>query len=249
MWTRDALASETLASEARRYEGAVWRVVETQYKAATMRITDSLEEQALLEQILEASKPLVPEDCRHLDYLLYTPFRYAPYPFGSRFRRAQQQEGAFYASEVVETAIAESAFYQLLFFIESPEAKLPAGPGEYTAFSASCATARHIDLTAAPFNRDRATWTHPMAYGPCHDFADAARDAGIAIIRYESVRDPSHRANVAVLTCATFADPAPRALQTWHIFTRRHLVQARCESTRTALEFRREDFTGDPRVK
>lgn len=243
MWTPGALASE-----ARRYRGEVWRVVETQYKAATMRLTDSLEEQALLEDILEASKPLVPEECRHLDYLLYTPFRYAPYPYGSRFRRAQQPDGVFYAAEVVETAIAEAAFYQLLFFSESPEAKLPSGPGEYTAFSAACSTARHIDLTAAPFNRDRATWTHPTAYEPCQDFADAARAAGIAIHRYESVRDPSHRANVAVLTCAAFARPAPRALQTWHIFTRPQLVQARCESTRTALEFKREDFAGDPRV-
>lgn len=32
------------------------------------------------------------------------------------------------------------------------------------------------------------------------------RAADIAIIRYESVRDPSHRANIAVLTWAAFAD-------------------------------------------
>jgi hypothetical protein len=244
MWTPAALASD-----ARRYTGTVWRVVETQYKSATMRITDSLEEQAILEEILEESKPLVPEDCRRLDFLLSTPFRYAPYPVGSRFRRARQREGAFYAAETVETAIAEAAFYQLLFFIESPEAKLPSGPGEYTAFSAACATSRHVDLTAAPFGKHRAKWTQPVDYGPCQDFADAAREAGVQIIRYESVRDPSHRANIAVLSCAAFADAAPRARQTWHIFTRRHAVQARCESPQGAIEFKREDFAGDPRVK
>jgi hypothetical protein len=244
MWTPGALASE-----ARRYEGSIWRVVEAQHKVATMRITDSLEEQALLEEILEASKPLVPEDCRHLDYLLYTPFRYAPYPYGSRFRRAQQPEGVFYASEVVETAIAETAFYQLLFFTESPEAKLPSSAGEYTAFSAHCATARHIDLTASPFNRDRATWTHPTGYEACQDLADTTRAADIAILRYESVRDPSHRANIALLACVAFTDTAPRSLQTWHIFTRRHAVQARCETTRTQMEFRREDFAADPRLR
>lgn len=243
MWTPGALASE-----ARRYAGTIWRVVETQYKAATMRITDTLEEQALLEEILEESKPLVPEDCRHLDYLLYTPFRYAPYPYGSRFRRARQPDGVFYASEVVETAIAETAFYRLLFFTESPEAKLPSVAGEYTAFSARCATARHIDLTASPLSRERAAWTQPSDYGACHDLADTARAAEIGIIRYESVRDPSHRANIAVLTCAAFADPSPRALQTWHIFTRRHAVQARCETTRTQMEFRREEFAGDSRI-
>jgi hypothetical protein len=243
MWTAGALASE-----ARRYEGAIWRVVEAQHKVATMRITDTLEEQALLEAILEDSKPLVPEDCRHLDYLLYTPFRYAPYPYGSRFRRARQPEGVFYALEVVETAIAEAAFYQLLFFTESPDAKLPSGAGEYTAFSTRCATQRHLDLTATPLNRDRERWTHPNAYEACQDLADQARAAGIEILRTESVRDPSHRANIALLTCAAFAETAPRTLQTWHIFTRRHAVQARCETTRTQMEFRREEFAGDARL-
>ena len=41
-----------------------------------MTLVDSLEEQALLEQVLDDSKPAVPEGCRHLDYLLFTPFRY-----------------------------------------------------------------------------------------------------------------------------------------------------------------------------
>lgn len=76
-----------------------------------------------------------------------------------------------------------------------------------------------------------------------------ARAADIAIIRYESVRDPSHRAKVAVLICEAFADPSPRALQTWHIFTRRHAVQVRCETTRTQIEFRREDLASDSRLR
>ena len=62
------------------------------------------------------------------------------------------------------------------------------------------------------------------------------------------MRDPSHRANIALLTCAAFAETAPRTLQTWHIFTRRHAVQARCETTRTQMEFRREEFAEDARV-
>ena len=47
--------------------------------------------------------------------LLAAPFRYAPYPKGSRFRRANQREGAFYAAESVITAVAEMAFYRFLF--------------------------------------------------------------------------------------------------------------------------------------
>jgi hypothetical protein len=143
-----------------------------------MRITDTLEEQAILESMIEEVKPLVPPECRDLHYLLYTPFRYAPYPHGSRFRRARQREGAFYASERVETAIAETAFYRLLFYSEAPAARLPARPTEHTAFRAAAATERLIDLTAPPLDRDAALWRHPVDYRPCQELADAARAAG-----------------------------------------------------------------------
>ena len=42
----------------------------------------------------------------------------APYPIGSRFRRAGRTAGVFYAAESPETAVAEMAFYRLLFFAE-----------------------------------------------------------------------------------------------------------------------------------
>ena len=132
-------------------------MVEAQHRSSTMRITDTLEEQAILEDLIEEVKPPMPPECRGLHYLLYTPFRYAPYPHGSRFRRARQRDGAFYASERVETAIAETAFYRLLFHLEAPAARLPARPTEHTAFRVRAATERLIDLTAPPLDRDAAT--------------------------------------------------------------------------------------------
>ncbi len=69
------------------------------------------------ERLIEETKPEIPDERRHLDYLLATPFRYGPvYPHGSRFRRAGKTSGVFYAAEKVETAVAELAFYRLLFF-------------------------------------------------------------------------------------------------------------------------------------
>ena len=86
-----------------------------------MKIVDTLAEQGLLETLLERSKPPVPPECRHLHYLLATPFRYgAPYPTGSRFRRAGHTPGVFYASTSASTAIGELVFHRLLFFAESP---------------------------------------------------------------------------------------------------------------------------------
>src|SRR5215472_8269259 len=199
MWTPPALASE-----ARPWSGELWRVVESQSRVATLKLVDRLDEQAILEAELEGNKPLVPIACRTLDYLLATPFRYAPYPRGSRFRRARQPEGCFYAAEQVETAVAEEAFYRLLFFLDAPGAKRPANPQERTAFRVAAGTSRAIDLTAPPLDRDAAIWRHPTDYGPCQALADAARTADIEAIRYRSVRDPSAAANLALLSSAAF---------------------------------------------
>src|SRR5689334_22528797 len=119
-----------------------------------MALVDTLEEQALLEQLLDESKPAIPPECRHLHYLLFTPFRYgAVYPTGSRFRRPGVSPGVFYASQQESTAVAELTFRRLLFFAESPATPWPANAAEYTAFAVSYATRYGIDLTKPPFDR------------------------------------------------------------------------------------------------
>lgn len=222
--------------------------METQYKASTMRLTDSLDDQALLEDILERSKPNFPAECAGLHYLLATPFRYAPYPQGSRFRRAGQPEGAFYAAESVHTAVAEMSFYRLLFFAEAPGMILPTRPVEHTVFAVACATESSIDLREPPFDRDRRVWEHPTDYAGCQHLADVSRSADIQIIRYRSVRDPQGGGNSAVLTVAALAERHPKNEQTWHIFPGTYSVRAWCENPALALEFRPKDFRNDPRI-
>lgn len=132
IWTPAALSSECHS-----YQALCWRLVEAQHRYSTLKLTDGNAEQALLEELIEESKPAIPAECRHLHFLLATPFRYgADYPRGSRFRRAGRTLGVFYAAEQVTTAVAEMAFYRLLFFSESPDTPWPANASEYTAFSA-----------------------------------------------------------------------------------------------------------------
>ncbi len=244
MWTPGALRRETTS-----YERGVWRVVEDQWKAATVRITDTLAEQALLEQILDASKPALPPEAAGLDFLVATPFRYWPYPYGSRFRRAGQSDGVFYASENSTTAIAEMAFYRLLFFRESPETQLPENSVEHTAICVQVRACAHIDLTAPAFNGDSALWSHPTDYGPCQDLADSARAAEVELIRYRSVRDINEGMNAAILALSAFANAGPVDKQTWHIFVREHAVQVWCESPRIEREFSNDWFATDPRIR
>jgi hypothetical protein len=237
MWTAPALASEQ-----RLIAGDAWRIVESQARVATMKIVDSLAEQQLLEAELERSKPAIPAACGHLHWLLATPFRYTPYPYGSRFRRARQRDGCLYAAERIETAVAEDAFYRLRFFVDAPTAQRPKGPQERTAFRFSAKTQAGLHLTAPPLAVDRALWMAPADYTACQALADAARTAGIAIIRYASVRDPERHANWGVLDCRAVTTPEPTQLQTWHYMLRPTQIEAVCEMPRLSLTFAFADW-------
>lgn len=242
-WTPDALRSEVAP-----YAGIAWRFVEAQHRISTLKLVDSLAEQALLEAILEETKPPLPEDCQHLDYLLATPFRYRPYPTGSRFRRAGPSPGVWYGAERPETAAAEMVFHRLLFHAESPETPFPDDAAEYTAFAARVATRLALDLTTGRLAADEAIWMHPTDYGPCQDLADAARAIGTEILRYRSVRDPTHDANLAILVCRAFAEPHQIDRQTWRIRISRSGGVAIREHPRLGLEFPISGFTADPRL-
>jgi hypothetical protein len=240
---------DELSSNRKNASGRCWRVVEAQNQISTTKLTDTSAEQHALELLIEETKPPVPAESRHLNFLLSTPFRYgAAYPRGSRFRRAGFTPGVFYASERVETAIAELCFFRLLFFSESPDTKWPANAGEYTAFATKYATPKSIYLTLPPFDSRSTLWTHPTDYGPCQTLAGMAREADVELIRYASVRDPEHQANLAILSCGAFAHSEPVAHQTWQLLFGSNGARAVCELPRRMLDFNRTVFQADPRI-
>lgn len=246
IWTPGALSSEK-----RRLSGPAWRVVEAQHRISTLKLVDTLAEQARLEGVLERTKPPVPAECRPLDYLLSTPCRYgAPCPRGSRFRRAGLSPGVFYASALPSTAIVETAFHRLLFFADAPDAPWPDNAGEFTAFSVRYRTGAGLDLATAPFARERGAWTHPTDYAHCHALADAARAAGIDVLRYPSARDlrAAGATNIAVMRCRAFASHAPLERQTWRIDLGGTGVRAISLFPEQQLELGRDAFAGDPRI-
>ena len=227
------------------YRGQVWRLVEAQHVVSTMRLVDGLEEQQVLEDILEATKPPVPPDCAHLDYLLAAPFRYGCYPADSRFRRRGRTPGVFYASERPETAVAETVWYRLRFFHESPDTPLPVNAADYTAFATRVATGAALDLTAPPLNRRAGEWSDPDDYSACLDLADQAREAGVGIIRYASARHPDAWPNTALLTCAAFAEAKPHQRRSVRIHLRRDSAQIFAELPRARYEF----YLGETRLE
>ncbi|HJT98466.1 MAG TPA: RES family NAD+ phosphorylase, partial [Rhodanobacteraceae bacterium] len=186
------LTADIVRGAARHLSAKPWRIVEAQHRVPTMRLVDTLEEQTTLEDLLESSKPPLPPDAAKLHYLLATPFRYpAPPPSGSRFRGIGDP-GVWYGADVVETALAEVAYWRLRFLADSP-ATPDLTPVPHTAFRASVAGSA-IVLQQPPFERSRRQWEDPASYEATQALARTAREAAIALIRYRSVRDPEHRA-------------------------------------------------------
>lgn len=208
-------------------------MVEAQHTASTMRLVDSLADQAALETVLEASKPSLPPGTSGLHYLLSTPFRYRP-RIGSRFR-APFDAGVWYGAEQLRTALAEKSYWRLRFLLDSPDTP-DLGPVPHTAFTASVRV-RAVDLTVEPLVRDRPIWTHATDYSPTQAFATVAREAGAGAIRYESVRDPEHAACVAVLTPRAFSRQSPRRQETWFIAAGRERVRCARERGGSGWEF------------
>ena len=226
-----------LKSEARPWKGSAWRLVEAQNIISTRKLVHSVHEQNILDEILDESKPKVPRACRHLDFLLFTPFRYRPYPHGSRFRPAGMTNGVFYAAQEYETAVAELAHYRMKFYQDSPGLAAPENAPVYTAFKVDVKTQFALDLTANPFDQYEEFWTRDKDYGPCQALAETAREAGVEIILSRSVRDPHGRKNVNVLSCAAFAKPNPLEMQTWRIVANGAGATAYCQSPSKVLEF------------
>ena len=229
---------ETVRSAARPSSGKPWRIVEAQHRVPTMRVVDTLDEQRVLEDLLEASKPPVPAEALRLHYLLSTPFRYAaPPPVGSRFRGIGDP-GVWYGADVVETALAEVAYWRLRFLADSP-ATPDLLPVPHTAFRASIAGSA-IDLPQAPFVRQRRQWEDPSSYVATQALARVAREAGVALIRYRSVRDPEHRAAIAVMNPKAFRAREPLEQRTWLIKVARTHVLAESDLGRERISFEPE---------
>lgn len=206
------LTPAAVAAEGRRWSGRLWRAVEAQHRAATMRLVDTLEEQAELERLLENSKPPLPPQTHGRHYLLVTPFRYPPrYPGGSRFRAATDP-GVFYGASEQRTACAELGYWRWRFLMDSPA--LPRlEPLPHTLFQCA-AQGLAIDLRRGAFARDAALWTARDDYSHCQRLGAVARAAQVLLIRYRSVRDPRGGTCIAVLSPEAFSSP-PTAEQSW----------------------------------
>jgi hypothetical protein len=199
-----------------------FRMVETQHIAATMRLVDSSDEQVLLEQMLEDSKPPLPPEAVGLHYLLAAPFRYVPQT-GSRFRSINSP-GIWYGADDRYCACAEIAYWRQRFLLDSVGLIKQQLSTEHSMYQAEV-SGRAIDLLMTPWSQDQNHWLHHSDYTETQKLGQMVRDSGdVAWIQYGSVRAPGH-------ICAAVFDPrslsmvsADGQFEQWHCHTTRDKV-------------------------
>lgn len=206
-------------ADARPARRTLWRGVEAQHRVATMRLVDDSEEQALLEQLIEDSKPPLLPGSEEAHWLLFTPFRYTS-PWPSRFRRPHEP-GAWYGADTPVTVAAELAYWRWRFLADSEGLQSRQVITELTFFQARFA-GLELDITQPPWSRHRKTWRSDD-YTQCHLLAAQAREGRdeqppVQAIRYESARREGGLCGVVFDPAALARDVAPNVAgvqQTW----------------------------------
>ena len=195
-------------------QGDVFRLVESQEQVATNSLVRTLAEQALLEDLIETSKPQRPGPAIRLHYLLATPFRYPPLPWGSRFGRCFEPS-LFYAARTRDTVLAESAYYRFVFW--SGMATPPPAPLDtrHTLFSVAVGTRSGLQLQQLPFEAHAAALLDRRYFGATQALGSAMRAEGIEAFEYRSARDPQQGLNVALFTPDALAAAKPDILDEW----------------------------------
>ena len=222
--------------------GHMVRVVESQEQIATTTLVDSLDEQALLEQLLERAKPQLPRDTHDLHYLLATPFRYPPLQYGSRFG-TRHQPGLFYGSLQLTTALAETAYYRFVFW-QGMATPPPSGrfTTAHTVFGARYRTQRGLRLQQKPFTHYQAQLTDPADYRCTQQLGGAMRETSIEAFEYRSARDPGCGINIGLFSPKALMRSEPTHQQQWLCDTRAESVSFSSKHADEVYHYSQETF-------
>jgi len=195
--------------------GELLRIVESQEQIATLSLVDNLAEQALLEDLLEQSKPPLAPGSEGLHYLLATPFRYPPLRHGSRFGR-RFEPSLLYGARRLPTLLAEAAYYRFVFWTGMAEPP-PSGRlrTQHNVFRARFRGERGVRLQAPPCEAHTSMLRHPADYGPTQHLGSALRQADIDAFEFLSARDRDAGLNVALFHPGALVSRKPLGLSRW----------------------------------
>lgn len=224
-------------------DGELFRMVESQEQVATMSYVDSLQEQAVLEELLESAKPVYPDSITaELHYLLKTPFRYPPLPWGSRFGRTHEPS-IFYAGQTLEATLSESAYYRFVF-LHSMEGAPPKTNlrTAHTLFSARYSSKHGIKLQETPFSDFKMHLTSIHTYEPSQTLGSEMREGGVQAFEYFSARSINQEICVGLFTPEAFAGSTPITVEAWFCELTYDRVTFKPQRSKITYDFNIEQF-------
>ncbi len=221
------------------------RIVESQQQIATTRIVDSLEEQAVLESLLDSTKPALDKNTDKLHYLLATPFRYPPLKHGSRFG-TRFEPSLLYGSHQVKTVLVECSYYRFLFWngMKTPPASKKFIT-EHTLFAGRYYSEMGLQLHEKPFTDYARQLCHPSSYSDTQAFGAQMREAQIEAFEYTSARDSARGINIALLTANALIVNEPLYQSQWICSTTANNVRFVSREDRKVYGFNINEFKVD----
>ena len=222
-------------------DGVVLRLVEQQGAQATRRTTDSLDEQAWLEDFLEASKPDLPsaEECSVRHRLLLTPFRYRK-RHGSRFA-SRWERGMFYGSRSRFGCLLEGAYYELVFQ-NGPEIPFPRSSAmRKVLFHVEVRTSRGLKLQNHGGRALQTRLRDPIDSRFCQGIGRQMREAGIEAFEYHSARSVEDVIQLGAISCCVFTGTPFDQVEV-QLEANELDASIRCLDDNTVHHFRREQF-------
>lgn len=201
--------------------GELYRFAEDQERSVTRPLVGSLEEHEVLEEILEGTKPPYPANTEDYHYLLKTPFRYPPLPYGSRFGR-KHERGILYASETYAALQMEVAYYRFSFYhdMEQPPAYIKT---QHVLFAFDYHAFAGLNLAGLDDDDMQHRLRHPSDYSLTQAIGSWAREQEIQALRYWSARAATPESNVAILDPLAIAGP-PRPTFNFTVYVSEELV-------------------------
>lgn len=209
--------------------GSVFRLIESQEKAATLNLVSSMDEQFELECLLDKAKPLYRPGTEKMHYLLKTAFRYPPLRYGSRFG-SKNELSFYYASETELTCLIESAYYRFIILDHLETPYLKAINSEHSIFSVKIQCDRGLDLTNTVFKALQQMICSPSNYSLTQSIGKWVVSENIAadVIRFPSARDASGT-NIAIANPSAIISKEPE-----------NMIQCLCQTTTEMVSFSSE---------
>jgi len=201
----------------------VYRIVENQQQIATTHIVDTLEEQLLLEEMIEKTKPELAKNLSNRHYLMSTPFRYPPLRYGSRFG-TRYQPSLFYGSLSKETLFAESSFYRFVFWygMQTPP-KSQKLMTQHTVFSVDIKFKSGLVLQGEPFSKYKSQLRHKQKYSDTQLLGRQMREHKVVGFEFASARC-DEGVNVGLFSIDAISSKKPKLEEAWLCETRANAV-------------------------